>query len=87
MVGRTKQFLSHVVPGVLKPMRILWNEVIGFLFLCLGIIPLVQGYRAFREFEAGREGPGRLLTILVFSVIMLYFGISSFVRARRIGRT
>src|SRR5690349_12868686 len=33
-----RQFLNHVVPAVVKPARTLWNEVIGFLFLCLAII-------------------------------------------------
>ncbi len=87
MVGRTKQFLSHVLPGVLRPIRILWNEMIGFLFICLGLIPLFQAYKAYRAFEAGSEGPGRLLTILGFCAIMLYFGVGSFLRARRISRT
>ena len=31
MVGKTKQFLSYVVPGVIKPLRVLWNEMIGFI--------------------------------------------------------
>ena len=86
MTGRIQQFLSHVVPGVIKPLRILWNEMIGFVFLCLGIIPLFQAFRAYREFDAGREGPGRLVVILFFSAIMLYFGVTSFLRARKISR-
>jgi hypothetical protein len=86
MVGRARQFLSHVVPGVVKPLRILWNEMIGFVFLCLGIIPLFQAFRAYREFDAGREGPGRLLTILAFSILMISFGLHSFFRARRISK-
>ncbi|MBI4908431.1 MAG: hypothetical protein HY820_32700 [Acidobacteria bacterium] len=87
MVGRTKQFLSHVLPGVMRPIRILWNEMIGFVFVCLGVIPLFQAYKAYREFDAGNEGPGRLFLILGFCAIMLYFGIGSFLRARRIGRS
>jgi hypothetical protein len=86
MAGRIQQFLSHVLPGVIRPIRILWNEMIGFMFVCLGIIPLFSAVKAYREFDAGREGPGRLLVILFFSGIMLYFGLSSFMRARRISR-
>ena len=31
------QFIKHVVPAVIKPARVLWNEVIGFIFLCIGV--------------------------------------------------
>lgn len=86
MVGRTKQFLSHVLPGVLRPIRILWNEMIGFVFICLGLIPLIQAYKAYRSFEAGEQGPGKMFTILGFCAVMLYFGVNSFLRAKRIGR-
>ena len=27
------KFLSHVMPGIVRPLHALWNEVIGFLFL------------------------------------------------------
>lgn len=87
MVGRVKQFLGHVVPGVIKPLRILWNEMIAFIFLCLGLIPIPQAVKAYREFEAGRENPMRLMLTVTFSALMLYFGITSFLRARRISRS
>lgn len=86
MFGRAKQFFGHVLPGVIKPIHILWNEMIGFVFLCLGIIPLIQAVKAYREFDAGREGPGRMITILGFCSLMLYFGVNSFLRARRISK-
>ena len=28
-------FLGHVLPGVIRPLHILWNEVLGFLFLAM----------------------------------------------------
>ncbi|MBI3680127.1 MAG: hypothetical protein HY235_06990 [Acidobacteria bacterium] len=87
MVARARQFLSHVVPGIIKPMRVLWNEVIGFLFVCLGLVPIPSGIRAWREFDKGNEGPFRVLLTVVFCVVMLYFGITSFLKARNISRT
>ena len=29
------KFLRHVVPGVVRPLHALWNEVIGFLFIVI----------------------------------------------------
>ncbi len=82
MTGKAKQFLDHVVPGVIKPIRVLWNEMIGFVFLCLGILPIPSAWRAYTENEAFR-----MLLTGSFSVIMLYFGITSFLRARKITRS
>ncbi len=65
------QFVKHVVPAVVKPARVLWNEVIGFLFLSLGVIfgfKAGQLYMAFSSAEPGRgirrsdaSGAGRFL--------------------------
>ena len=43
-VGR---FMEHVVPGVVRPMRVLWHEIIGFLFIVLAVI---FGSSAIRNF-------------------------------------
>jgi hypothetical protein len=82
MTGKVKQFLDHVVPGVVKPIRVLWNEMIGFVFLCLGIIPIPSAWRAYNDQDAFR-----MLLTGSFSAIMLYFGVTSFLRARKINRT
>lgn len=77
-----QQFLKHVVPAVLKPARTLWNEVIGFLFLCLAII---FGFNALRAY-LNNEG-AKLLLALPLTLIMAWYGISSFRRARKISRS
>ena len=81
MAGKVKQFLDHVVPGVVKPMRVLWNEMIGFIFICLGLLPIPSAWRAYTEQEVFR-----MLLTSSFSVIMLYFGLTSFLRAKKINR-
>jgi succinate dehydrogenase hydrophobic anchor subunit len=81
-------FLKHVVPGVVKPIRALWNEVIGFLFLCLAFLGAVSGYRSvLRNFGGSPEEVLRLSIVGVFVVVMAGFGISSFRRARKISRS
>jgi hypothetical protein len=81
-----------VVPAVLKPARTLWNEVIGFLFLCLAVMfgsGVVRAYSAFTK-ATPDQATGDLLRIVMSgfcTLLMLYFGISSFRRARKISRS
>ena len=83
----SRQFLGFVVPAVVKPARTLWHEVIGFLFLCLAIIFGFQGFRYLREYD-GSVGAVLRLAMLAFCVCLLGgYGISSFLRARKISRS
>ena len=85
--SQSRKFLGFVVPAVLKPARTLWHEVIGFLFLSLAIIFVFSGFRAVREFD-GSIGAILRLAMLAFCVCLLGgYGISSFLRARRISRS
>jgi hypothetical protein len=43
--------------------------------------------RAVRELDAPQGGLGRLALGVGFMAVMLYFGITSFLRARRISRS
>jgi hypothetical protein len=83
MFSVVKKFMGHVVPGVARPLAILWNQVIGFFFLALAVIPAPSTISRIR---AGGVSPGVVLS-LVFMAIMGGFGISSFWRARRISRS
>lgn len=86
-----REFVRHVVPAVLKPARTLWNEVIGFLFVCLAIL---FGSGAVRAYMALSSSPKidsgdfwRFAGTAFLMLLMLYFGISSFLRARKISRS
>src|SRR5687768_4915561 len=81
-----KQLLKHVVPAVIKPMRVLWNEVIGFVFLALGAMMGLSTYRNFRDVDE-KGSPIPLIGGLLFALLMIYFGVTSFLRARRISRS
>jgi hypothetical protein len=80
-------FLSHVVPSVLKPLHSLWNEIIGFIFICLCLGALPSVYRDLRALDEGKGELGHLLVSAGFALIMAYFGITSFLRARKISRS
>ena len=86
------EFTRHVVPAILKPARTLWNEVIGFFFLCLAVLFATGVWRSYSAFmkAAPDQATGDLLRMLMSTfctLLMLYFGVSSFRRARRISRS
>jgi hypothetical protein len=87
MLSLGRKFLSHVIPGVIRPLRILWNEMVGFVFLCLAIISAPKTYQAYQTFNGEPQGLFRLLLTGLFFVTMLGFGVSSFLRARKISRS
>jgi hypothetical protein len=85
-----REFVKHVVPAVLKPARTLWNEIIGFLFVCLAILFGSGTIRAYLALGGPKSDAGdfmRLLGTGFLTLLMLYFGVTSFLRARRISRS
>jgi hypothetical protein len=82
-----QKFLLHVLPGVMRPLRILWNEIIGFVFLSFALIPAPRAWRAWRSYEQTGEGLFHVVLAVVFISIMAGFGIGSFRRARKIARS
>lgn len=86
------QFVKHVVPAVVKPARVLWNEVIGFVFMCLGVIFGFKAGKLYLDFaSAGPDDQGaslaRFLLAGFCTALMIYFGATSFWRARKISRS
>jgi hypothetical protein len=91
-VRNGREFVKHVVPAVLRPARTLWNEVIGFFFICLAVYCGSGAVRAYLKLASAPpdEATGVLLRLgmSAFSTaLMLYFGITSFLRARKISRS
>jgi uncharacterized membrane protein len=87
MFSLARQFLGHVLPGIIKPLRVLWNEVIGFVFLAIAVIAGFSTYRRTARFSGTVQ---ELLTLAIagfFVLVMFYFGVNSFWRARKIKRT
>ena len=84
-VGR--EFVRHVLPQIIKPIRTLWNEIIGFVFLCLATIPVPRTFHHWQQYNETGEGLFRLALSVLFIGLMASFGIHSFLRARKISRS
>jgi len=86
LLTRGRQLLEHLLPAVLRPLRVLWNQIIGFVFLVLALWALPSGIRSVREFDGDAESFFRVLLSGLFIVLMAGFAISSFRRAHRASR-
>ena len=81
------QFLGHVLPGVVRPLHALWNQLVGTVFVVLAIPAVFSTVRYIRQFDSSASGIFRVVLSASFAVIMAFFGIASFLRARKISRS
>jgi hypothetical protein len=85
-------FLKHIIPAVIKPLHSLWNEVVGFFFLCFAVFFGVRTYFYYRHYADAPPAlvPGEIMRVVVtafFALVFAGFGISSFRRAHKISRS
>jgi hypothetical protein len=81
------RFVRYVVPATVKPARVLWNEAVGFVFLVLAGYFGLSGFVTWRSYT-GKPGDLIKLTMITICAVLLgFYGISSFRRARRISRS
>jgi O-antigen/teichoic acid export membrane protein len=82
-----RRFMEHVVPGVVRPLHSLWNQIIGFVFIILALWATPSLIRYVREFNGDADDVFRIGLAVGFTALMMYFGIASFLRARKISRS
>ena len=64
-------------------LHLLFLQAVGLLF-CLFALGLIAGMpRIYHEQVTQKHGPGRLYLLAVMSLMFLWFGLTSFWRARR----
>jgi hypothetical protein len=84
-VDNAKRFAQHVVPEVVRPARIIWNQAIGILFFVLAIPFFLKALQLYKAFQSD---PGNGIVALALSsvlvIVMVFFGAASFLQARRI---
>jgi len=88
----SREFVRHVVPAVAKPVRTLWNDFIAFLFGCLAVFFGFETVRLARAWAkaAPPEAVGDLIRLSISgfcTLVVLWYGLSSYLRARRISRS
>jgi hypothetical protein len=87
MLSTGRKFLSHVMPGIIRPLRVLWNEMIAFVFICLAVPAVPKVYDAWKNFDGEPQALFRLFLSGLFLFTMVTFALLSFRRAKKISRT
>jgi hypothetical protein len=78
------QRLKTVFADFLKALRQLWLEVIGGIFLGLGLLFVFAAIQEYRKYLNSPEtGTGRFLLVVASSAIMFFFALESFWKARK----
>ncbi|MBZ5605564.1 MAG: hypothetical protein LAO79_24970 [Acidobacteriia bacterium] len=80
------KFLAHVIPTVIRPLRALWNQLIGFIFLLLAASGTGSAIVVMHRSKGDGEDTGRVIVSFAFAAIMAFFSVTSFLRARKITR-
>ena len=66
-----------------RVLHILWLEVTGFVFLAIATIGGFAAEREYHKYSDGKIGPARLATAIIFTILFVWFGLSSFWRAKK----
>ena len=85
-VEHARKFATHVVPEVMRPARILWNQAIGGVFLLFAVLFFGYAVKYFRALDSSAANPIALAFSAFLGAVMLFFGISSFRKANHAGR-
>ena len=84
--SHAQKFAQHVVPEVVRPARIIWNQAIGGIFVLFAVMFFGNAFRYLDNKTGVISNPVGLGFSLFLGLIMAIFGVSSFLKARRIGR-
>jgi hypothetical protein len=62
----------------------LWLELIGGIFLALGILFVFAAIQEYRRYlRAPEVGSGRFVLVLISSGVMIFFALESFWKSRK----
>jgi hypothetical protein len=85
-VEHARKFAQHVVPEVVRPARVIWNQAIGAIFLLFALLFFGNAVRYFNDVHTDSRNGVALGFSMFLGVVMAAFGIASFVKARKIAR-
>ncbi len=76
--------LKIIFGDFLKTLHRLWLELVGGIFLALGLLFILAAIQEYRKYVQTPElGTGRFLMVLLSSVVMLFFALESFWKSRK----
>jgi len=76
--------LKVIFADFLKALHRLWLEMIGGVFLLMGLMFIFAAIQEYRKYvNAPENGTSRFLVVLVSSVVLLFFALESFWKARK----
>jgi len=88
--ARKSRTLSAIMGGVRTTVRSfsralhqLWLEVTGTLFLTIAAFGVIALIREYMKYQAGRGTIGRVAVAVCFTLTFVWFGLTSFWRARK----
>jgi dolichyl-phosphate-mannose--protein O-mannosyl transferase len=82
-----KKFIQAFLPGIVKPLHSLWNEILGFLFIAIAVLMIRALWRGYNEIDLSFAHMIKFVLGVFFFVVMLGFGLHAFWRARRISKS
>jgi uncharacterized membrane protein YcjF (UPF0283 family) len=85
-VDHARKFAQHVVPEVVRPARVLWNQAIGAVFVLFGLLFGGYAVKYFRTIHGSESNPVALAFSSFLAAVMLFFGWTSFRAAKRVGQ-
>ena len=75
--------IAAVGRSLWRALRQLWLEITGVFFLVFALLGAMAAFREFPAVWAGEGSLARITVIALFTLIFLWFGLSSLWHARR----
>jgi predicted phage tail protein len=85
-VDHARKFAQHVVPEVVRPARVIWNQAIGGIFLLFALLFFGNAARYYSDLHAASRNGVALGFSVFLGAVMAIFAVASFAKARRIAR-
>lgn len=75
--------LGATAKAVRRTTHVLWLEVTGFFFIVFAVVCGGAGYRQYEKHLAGKSDMTQVYLAAALALIFVWFGVSSFWKARR----
>lgn len=87
MWSLTKKLFHSFMPGIIKPLQTLWNEMMAFAFLAGAILFGSAAYREHLKVEQDKSSVWLVLLPAFACVVFVIFGLQSYLKARKISKS